>query len=187
MKCLRWDARLAVGGRLKPFCTIMGNKEATAMHSRWALPAHCQNPLANNMRWFFGLFGAISSGWASLQWSIKELCPIAFVIKLNVLNCDKLTKFILRFIVDLFWRFIDWSLKWKRGFWIPARSKNYVLSSKTMSLQMTYDRRTACFQSLKLSIWEKISSFIVKLFHITGWESQYCISWAFFYILRGDR
>ena len=45
MKCLRWDARLAVGGPLKPFCTIMGNKEATAMHSRWALPVDCQNHL----------------------------------------------------------------------------------------------------------------------------------------------
>ena len=49
MKCLRWepDRPWVAPARQQPFCTIMGNKEAAAMHSSWALPAHsCQNHLA---------------------------------------------------------------------------------------------------------------------------------------------
>ena len=46
IKCLRWDARPAVGGGwFELFCTIMGNKEATAMHSRRAPAERWQNQL----------------------------------------------------------------------------------------------------------------------------------------------
>ena len=122
IKCLRWDARPAVGGGwFELFCTIMGNKEATAMHSRRAPDERWQNHLDRNMRWF------LLSEQFHCNWSIMKLRSIAFVIKLNVLGCGKNTQTrkivasLLSLSLTVFAAFsVD---KWKQSFWILNNRK----------------------------------------------------------------